>query len=151
MIFIGNFLVLTYQEKIAETDRRHGEFNMIVEATNKDIALGLFRERIIHLRNTKNFFEGDCFIFMIQLLEFDKLPPNIPMMLTYNSTVGDPILPYIGCLVPTNVNDACHIFEWENNRPEIDGEPEKVFISFKADQSIETPKSRSIAQVKQLT
>jgi len=68
MIFIGNFLHLTNQQEISEEDRRHGEFNLIVEALNKDIAIQMFKARLIDIRETKEFFEGDCSIFLVKLL-----------------------------------------------------------------------------------
>lgn len=131
MIYIGNFLVLTNQQEIQESDRRHGEFNLIVESPRPENALRLFRDRIVSYRKTSEFFSGDCSIFLIQLLEFDGLPNSHAMMVTYKSTVGDPALPYIGCLLPNEQAESCRIYDWQNNRPEIDGENEAVFLSFK--------------------
>ena len=132
MIFIGNFLVLTNQEKIDEIDRRHGEFNLIVAAPDAANALRLFRDSILDHHRNSMLFEGDCSIFMIQLLEFDQLPQERAMMMTYKSMAGDPIMPYIGCLVPSSDTDSCRIFNWKNNRPEIDGESEALFLRLKA-------------------
>ena len=132
MIFVGNFLVLTDQEKIQETDRRHGEFNLMVESPNAPSALVSFKDCIVAHRRNKDFFQGDCSFFLTQLLEFDRLPSNNAMMLTYKSTVGDPTLPYISCLVPGSDTDGCRIFDWEGKRPQIDGQAENLFLEFKA-------------------
>jgi hypothetical protein len=142
MIFVGNFLVLTSQEQIAEKDRRHGEFNLIIETATKEVAIDLFQQKIKVLRDSTRFFEGDCSIFLIQLLEFDGMPKNLPLMLTYKSTAGDPMMPYISCLVPTELSDACRIFNWDNNRPEIDGNPEHIFLSFKEQESLKVKAKR---------
>lgn len=132
MIFVGNFLVLTDQEKIQETERRHGEFNLIVEAPNAPDALVHFKDCIVEHRRSSDFFQGDCSFFLIQLLEFNRLPTHGAMLLTYKSTVGDPSLPYISCLVPGRETDGCRIFDWEGKRPQIDGHAENLFLEFKA-------------------
>ncbi len=137
MIYIGNFLVLTDQEKIAENDRRHGEFSLIIEAADTPTALRAFKACILEYRQKKEFYQGDCQFFLIQLLEFDQLPTTHALMLTYKSTVGDPILPYIGCLVPGEDTDGCRIFDWQDKRPQIDGQAEHLFMEFKADGEIE--------------
>ncbi len=136
MLYIGNFLVLTDQEKVAENDRRHGEFSLIIEAVDTPAALRAFKGCILENRQEKDFFPGDCQIFLIQLLEFDRLPVNRAMMLTYKSTVGDPVLPYIGCLVPGEDTDSCRIFDWQDKHLEIDGRDEQLFMAFKADEKI---------------
>lgn len=132
MIYIVNFLVLTDQEQIQETDRRHGEFNLIVEAPDVSAALVSFKNCIVEYRQKKDFFQGDCSFFLIQLLEFDRLPANNAMLLTYKSTVGDPMLPYISCLVPGENTDSCRIFDWKEKRPQIDGQAENLFLEFRA-------------------
>ncbi|RTZ97462.1 MAG: hypothetical protein DSY90_07565 [Deltaproteobacteria bacterium] len=137
MIYIGNFLVLTDQEKIAENDRRNGEFSLIVDAGNTSAALRSFKACILEYRLKKEFFQGDCQFFLIQLLELDRLPTSRAMMLTYKSTVGDPVLPYIGCLVPGEDTDGCRIFDWQDKRPQIDGQAEHLFMEFKTGGEIE--------------
>ena len=137
MIYIGNFLVRTDQEKIAENDRRHGEFSLIIDVADTATALREFKACILAYRHKNEFFQGDCQFFMIQLLEFDKLPTSNAMMLTYKSTVGDPTLPYIGCLVPGDDTDGCRIFDWQEKRPKIDGQSEHLFLEFTAGGEIE--------------
>jgi hypothetical protein len=137
MIYIGNFLVLTDQEQIEEADRRHGEFNLIVEAPDAPAALVAFKDCIVEYRRNKDFFQGDCSFFLIQFLEFDRLPRENAMLLTYKSTVGDPILPYISCLVPGKDRDGCRIYDWKGKRPQIDGRDENLFLEFKADMGVE--------------
>lgn len=130
MIYIGNFFHVTHQQEILESERRHGEFSLIIEADDNEAAIEMFRDRIIEYRESSDFFQGECKIFFIQLLEFDSLPRARAMMLNYKSIVGDPVLPFIGCLVPTESSDSCRIFDWKNNEPEIDGQSEKLFLEF---------------------
>lgn len=131
MLFIGNFMVLTNQEKVAESDRRHGEFSLMVEAPDNGRAVELFRDKIGRIRATSDMFEGQCAIFFTQLLEMDRFPRDEALMLHYRSWVGDPVLPFIGCNVPGAMGDNCRIHEWKNNRPEIDGIDERLFIEFR--------------------
>ena len=138
MIFIGHFIHTSNQEEIEEADRRHGEFNMIVEADGVEWALRMFRDRIIDYRSSSDFFEGDCAVYLVQLFEFDRFPRNAAMMLNYKSTAGDPLMPFIGCSIPSSDTDACRIFDWTNNNPEVDGEQEKLFIRFGAGEACQT-------------
>ena len=62
MIYIGKFLHATNQQKTKEEDRRHGEFNLIIEADNEQTAIDRFKERITEFRGKTDLFEGDCFI-----------------------------------------------------------------------------------------
>ena len=39
MIYIGKFLHATNQQETEESERRHGEFNLIIEAENQDAAV----------------------------------------------------------------------------------------------------------------
>ena len=130
MIFIGNFLHLTNQQEISEEARRHGEFNLIVEAGNIDMAIQMFKARLVDIRETKEFFEGECSIFLVKLLEFDMFPMDRAMMLNFKSVAGDPIMPYIECIIPSEDGDFCRIYDWENNRPEIDGQDQNFFMKF---------------------
>lgn len=130
MIFIGNFLILSNQEKVAESERRHGEFSMIVDAPDNARAIDMFREKIGRIRASSDMFEGQCAIFFTQLLEFDHFPRHEAMMLNYRSWVGDPVLPFIGCTFPNAMTDNCRIHEWKNSRPEIDGIDERLFLEF---------------------
>ncbi|MBU0986334.1 MAG: hypothetical protein KKH68_03690 [Proteobacteria bacterium] len=131
MIYIGNFLHVTSQEEILETERRHGDFSLILEAENYEAAIQAFRDRICKYRQSSDLFQGDCRIFFIQLLEFDSFPKTQAVMLNYKSIAGDPFLPFIGCTIPTEESDSCRIFDWENNRPQIDGHNERLFLEFK--------------------
>jgi len=130
MKFIGLFSHMTHQEQAAESDRRHGEFSLIVEAENPDQAVRMFRDRILDYRTHRQFFEGACTIYLNQLLEFDVFP-KAAAMLTYKSIAGDPIMPFISCTVPTDQQDWCSIHEWNDNRPQVDGRMENYFIEFK--------------------
>jgi hypothetical protein len=130
MIYIGEFLHLTNQEDGKEQNRRHGSFNMIVEADSVDKAVFLFREQLEDYRENKNFFEGACRIYLMQLLEFEKFPKSSPLMFNFTSIAGDPTMPFIGCSLPTEKSDACKIFEWEEGSPEVDGDRRKLFLEF---------------------
>jgi len=132
MHFIGNFIHATNQEEITETERRHGEFSLIIDAETPYIALKKFRDKIVHYRATSKFFQGKCSIYLIQLFEFDMFPIDEPLMLNYKSTAGDPLMPFIRCSLPNDMTDSCRIFDWENSVPEIDGREEKLFLAFEA-------------------
>ena len=58
MVYIGNFHYLTNQQEKAEEDRRHGEFNLLIEAKEKKTAIQMFKNRIYELRESSDFFEG---------------------------------------------------------------------------------------------
>jgi hypothetical protein len=131
MKFIGVFAHLTNQEKTSEADRRHGEFNLMVDAKNSKEALHLFKNRILEFRRNSQFFEGICKVFLVQLFEFDDFPKTRAMMLNYKSVAGDPVMPFISCTAPTDQGDWCSIHDWSNNRPNVDGQMEKMFLEFK--------------------
>lgn len=132
MIFIGKFFYLTNQQEIQEQDRRHGEFDLIIEAQDGETAFLKFKERIAEIREKGDFFQGQTRIFFIQLLEFDRFPRSQALMLNLKSTAGDPLMPFIGCSIPSDQTDACRIYDWKNNEPEIDGQNEKLFLEFRA-------------------
>jgi hypothetical protein len=131
MIYIGKFLHATDQQKAEEAERRHGEFNLFIEAENKEIALDKFRERIIEFRETSDLFPGDCSIYMVHLLELEEFPTVRARMLYYKSVAGDPIMPYISCSAPSGEADGCRILNWMENRPKLDGKDTNVFLHFK--------------------
>ena len=135
MKYIGFFTHMTSQEQVLEEDRRHGEFSLMVEAEGPEDAINMFRDRIVSFRQTRQFFEGVCKIFMVQLLEFDEFPKSGAVMLNYKSVAGDPMMPFISCTIPTDQRDWCSIREWEDNWPEIDGRKEQIFIEFEEKQS----------------
>ena len=132
MIYIGKFLHATDQQNTQETDRRHGEFNLIIEADNENNATDKFRERIEGFRETSDLFQGDCFIYMVHFLELEDFPKDKARMLYYKSIAGDPVMPYISCSAPSGEAEGCRILNWMENRPEIDGQDANVFIHFKA-------------------
>ena len=132
MLFIGNFFYVSNQEEANDVDRRHGEFNLMLEAESAEKAIDMFKSRIKALRNLRDFFEGDCSIYFTQLLEFDGVPRSEAMILNYKSFAGDPVMPFIGCIIPSDQADACRIYNWEDSTPEIDGQDQKVFLEFKS-------------------
>lgn len=131
MIYIGKFLHATNQQEIDEVDRRHGEFNLIVEADQQDRALDKFKERITEFRQTSELFEGDCFIYMVHFLELEKFPSDRARMLYYKSKAGDPIMPYISCSTPSGDAEGCRILSWMENIPGLDGQDANLFMEFK--------------------
>ncbi len=132
MIYIGKFLHATDQQNTTETDRRHGEFNLIIEAESEDSAIEKFKERITEFRATSDLFQGDCFIYMVHFLELQEFPRDRARMLYYKSIAGDPFMPYISCSAPSGEAEGCRILNWMENRPEIDGQDANVFIHFTA-------------------
>jgi hypothetical protein len=130
MIYIGEFFHLTNQQEVQENQRRHGEFYMIVEAADRQSAVNLFKEKIVSFRRNSHFFEGACKIFFIQLFELKQFPQNEALILNMKSVAGDPLMPFIGCSVPTMERNACRIYDWKNNAPDIEGESDKLFLSF---------------------
>ena len=133
MIYIGKFLHATNQQKTKEEDRRHGEFNLIIEAENENSAIDRFRERINEFRGNSDLFEGDCFIYMVHLLELEEFPQDRARMLYYKSIAGDPVMPYISCSAPSGEADGCKILNWMENGPSLDGEDTRLFFRFKAE------------------
>jgi hypothetical protein len=131
MIYIGNFVHMTNQEETSEPERRHGEFNLMVQADTRDAAIQLFKDRIQKQREISGFFEGDCSIYFVELLELEKMPEKEAMILNFKSIAGDPLMPFIACSVPTEQTDACRIFDWNDNELEVDGNNKKLFITFK--------------------
>lgn len=133
MIYIGSFLHTTNQQEESEADRRHGEFNLLVNAENREAALQLFRARIHHFRKNTDLFEGECRVFLSRLLEFDEISRGQAILTNYKSMAGDPLMPYIGCAHPSEASDGCRIIDWNDNTPEIDGRDGQLFLKFEAD------------------
>jgi len=131
MIYIGNFLHTTNQEQKKEMDRRHGEFTLIVEAADAETALHLFREKLLAYQRVRDFFQGECAIFLSQFYELKTFPKKEALMLSYSSYAGDPAMPFIGCTLPSAMSDDCRIYEWNGNKPHIDGMKGKPFVEFK--------------------
>ena len=132
MLYIGKFLHVTNQQKAEESDRRNGEFNLIVQAENSQTAVERFKERLINSRDNSDLFEGDCAIYFVHLLELEEFPSDRARMLYYKSIAGDPVMPYISCSAPNGATDGCRILNWMKNRPEIDGEDANLFLEFKS-------------------
>jgi hypothetical protein len=132
MLYIGKFLHMTNQQKAEESERRHGEFNLIVQAENSPAAVERFKERIVASRESSDLFEGDSSIYIVHLLELEEFPSDRARVLYYKSIAGDPVMPYISCSTPNGETDGCRILNWMKNRPEIDGEDANLFIEFKS-------------------
>ena len=132
MLYIGKFLHMTNQQKAEESERRHGEFNLIVQAENGPAAVERFKERIVASRESSDLFEGDSSIYIVHLLELEEFPSDRARVLYYKSIAGDPVMPYISCSTPNGETDGCRILNWMKNKPEIDGEDANLFIEFKS-------------------
>jgi len=132
MLYIGKFLHMTNQQEADESERRHGEFNLIVQAENDQAAVERFKERIIDSRENSELFEGDSAIYFVHLLELEEFPSARARLLYYKSIAGDPVMPYISCSTPNGETDGCRILNWMQNRPEIDGEDANLFMEFKS-------------------
>ncbi|RJQ87958.1 MAG: hypothetical protein C4519_00210 [Desulfobacteraceae bacterium] len=131
MYFIANFQYLTDQQQENENERRHGNFSMMIQAESAEKALDRFRQRLVEFHRSSAFFEGGCVIFITQLLEFDQFPNTEAIMLNFRSYAGDPILPFISCVVPTEQSNACTIHEWKGKHPVTEGREDSLFIEFK--------------------
>ena len=130
MYFIGNFQYLSDQQKENEAERRHGLFSMMVQADSADLALDNFRRRLSAFRQSSSLFEGRCTIYISQLLEFNQIPQEDAVLLNFRSYVGDPVLPFIACVVPTEQSNSCTIHEWNRNHPTTEGRADTLFIEF---------------------
>ncbi len=130
MIYLSKFLHATNQEQADEVQRRHGDFNMIIEAENKDAAIESFRKRLHELRETTDLFEGSCFIYLVQMLELDEFPRSSASLVFYKSVAGDPVMPFIGCSLPSTETDGCRIYNWGKETPEVDGLKSELFLKF---------------------
>ncbi len=131
MIYIGTLLHVTNQEAYAESQRRHGEFTLIVQADSYEEAIEHFKIKIRAYRERSDLFEGNCRIYFIQLLEFKKLPSDEALMMSYKSYAGDPVMPFIGCSIPSDDGRlSCRIYNWKADKLEIDGYRGKLFLEF---------------------
>lgn len=130
MIYIGNFLHTTNQQEEKEEERRHGEFHLVIQADSRREALDRFESRIQGFRESSSLFEGECRIFLVQVLELDEIPRQQPVMTHYQSIIGDPAMPYIGCANPSDQAEKCRIFNWKENKPEVDGQDSDLFMEF---------------------
>ena len=132
MLYIGKFLHMTNQQETEESQRRHGEFNLIVQAENRQAAVESFKRRIVDSRENSDLFGGECSIYFIHLIEMEEFPTKRARMLYYKSIAGDPIMPYISCSAPNGETDGCRILDWMKNKPEIDGTDANLFLEFKS-------------------
>jgi hypothetical protein len=130
MYFIGQFQFVSDQQAPSESDRRNGSFSMMIEADTMDLALEAFRHRLTSFASSTSFFEGKCKIFITQLLEFDTFPASEAVIVNINSFAGDPIMPSIACVVPTEQSNACSIREWDSNHPTTEGRKDSIFMEF---------------------
>jgi hypothetical protein len=136
MYYIGNFQYVTDRQNQIEIERRHGDFSMLVEAESSEDALQLFRSRMISFRESSGLFPGDCEIYITQLLEFANLPSTEAVLFNFKSFAGDPSMPYIACVVPTEQSNACTIHRWDNDQPVTENDKDSLFIEFKQQQVI---------------
>jgi len=90
MIYIGKFLYTTNQQVQDESQRRHGEFNLLVSADDKNAAVENFKKRIDEARKTTGFFEGDSYIYLVHILEMMEIPADRARMFNFQSVAGDP-------------------------------------------------------------
>ncbi len=132
MIYIGKFLYTVRQEKKKEADRRHGEFQLLVEAPSREAALEKFGASIREAREQTDFFEGECRVYLVHLLEMRDLPRQRARMFDFQSIAGDPAMPLIHCHAPSEESDGCRILDWNRNRPDIDGRTTAPFLAFEA-------------------
>lgn len=130
MIYIGLFTYVSHHEADQETDRRHGEFSLIISADGERAALDLFRERITVFRALSSMFEGECRIYLTRLLRMAEVPQEEALIFDYKSVAGDPVMPYIGCAVPSEISDGCEIVDWHEGIPAIEGREGHLFVSF---------------------
>lgn len=103
---------------------------MMVSADTINDALGKFRQKLVTYRKSTTFFEGKCTIYITQLLEFDKFPQQEAVMMNFKSFAGDPVMPFIACVLPTEESNACSIHEWEQGHPVTEGQKDTVFLEF---------------------
>jgi hypothetical protein len=130
MIYIGKFLFTTNQQSKDETQRRHGEFNLLVSAPDKNAASASFKKRIDDARSSTGFFEGESMIYLIHMLEMEEVPLDRAKMFNFQSVAGDPVMPFISCQAPSGDGDGCRILNWQRNRPGVDGQAATPFMQF---------------------
>lgn len=130
MIYIGKFLHTTNQQEKSESDRRHGEFNLVVSAPDKQAAIDKFKQRIGEARSSTGLLEGMATIYLLHILEMEDVPERRARMFDYQSVAGDPTMPVISCQAPVGENDGCRILDWQNNRPGVDGQTAQPFMQF---------------------
>ncbi len=130
MYFIGNFQYVSDQQAADENSRRHGNFSMMMEAETANQALDSFRRRLTDFKAATSFFDGRCTIYITQLLEFDQFPDKEAVIVNINSFAGDPIMPFIACVVPSEQSNSCSIHEWDQNQPTTEGRKDSLFMEF---------------------
>jgi hypothetical protein len=136
MYYIANFQYLSDRQNHNESERRHGDFSIMVEAESSEKALELFRRKLVSFRESSGLFPGDCDIYITQLLEFVNIPDKEAVLFNFRSVAGDPNMPYISCVVPTEQSNACTIHHWNNDQPVTENQPDSLFMEFKDQQII---------------
>jgi hypothetical protein len=131
MIYIGKFLYTTNQQAKDENRRRHGEFNLLVSAPDKNAAVETFKQRIDDARTMTGFFEGESYIYLMHILEMEEVPADRARMFNFQSVAGDPVMPFISCQAPSGDGDGCRILDWQKNRPGVDGQAATPFVQFR--------------------
>jgi hypothetical protein len=131
MIYIGKFLHTTNQQEKTESNRRHGEFNLLVSAEDKKAAVEKFKARIAQARETTDLLEGDSQIYLVHILEMKSFPKEHAQLFDFQSVVGDPAMPIISCQAPSADTDGCRILDWQKNRPGVDGQAAIPFMTFR--------------------
>jgi len=132
MFYFGNFKYLMDQDHPDEKERRHGSFSMMVQTASSEEALNLFRLRLNSFRESTSLFTGECLIYINQLLEFEKFPEEEAVLLDLKSFAGDPTMPYISCVAPTEQSNACTIHHWDKNLPVTENQGDSLFLVFKS-------------------
>lgn len=130
MYFVANFQHISDQQAADEAERRHGSFSMMVESDSMDEALDKFRQRLVSFKKSTTFFEGKSTIYIIQVLEFENFPQDDAAIFNFKSFAGDPVMPHIACVIPTEQSNSCSIHEWQENRSVTEGREDSVFIQF---------------------
>jgi hypothetical protein len=130
MIYLGKFLHTTSQQAKKESERRHGEFNLIVTARDKKGALAKFKERITEMQASTDFFEGASSVYLEHILEMEAIPRERAVLFNFQSMIGDPVMPMISCQAPSGDTDGCKILDWQKNRPGFDGNAAIPFVHF---------------------
>jgi hypothetical protein len=131
MIYIGKFLYTSNQQEKLKSKRRYGEFNILASAGNKKAAVEKFKKCISETQESAEFFEGDCQIYLVHILEMKSIPSDHARLFNFQSIVGDPTMPRISCQAPSAATDGCRILDWQGNRPGVDGQAAIPFMSFK--------------------
>ncbi len=86
MIYIGKFLHATNQQRTKEENRRHGEFNLIIEADDEQTAVDKFKERIKEFRGKTELFEATALSTWFISWNWTNFPKIAPECCTTNQS-----------------------------------------------------------------